>query len=229
MNSMLGWYAAVVMAAVVQVGSATQTYGQPQASAGAQPPTTGDSQNGPPGESPSDGVFATVELPVLYVTSVEILQTTSDPKISVVSVAGLVSSDGWSFPQLVPTYAGKPFDNVLDLQFIATAPAQSQLATGFVAVSAIFPFEPDSGQKGVRVRGTENAISVLQVPGSNRNAVQANDCKDCLGKRFAQLGQAQAGEREVVRQEDLPKALRVIRASDGIRGVDQDPDRLTLT
>src|SRR5262249_60753229 len=45
------------------------------------------------------------------------------------------------------------------------------------AVSAIFSLEPNPGLKGVRVRGAENAISVLQVPGSNRNVVQANDCK----------------------------------------------------
>ncbi len=165
---------------------------------------------------------------VLYVTSVEILQTTSDPKVDMVRVTGLVSSDGWTSPQLVPTYAGKPFDGVVDLQFIATAPVQSQLATGFVLVSAVFPLEPDPGMKGVRVRGAENSISVLQVPGSNRNAVQVNDCKDCLGKRFASSGEAQAGEQGVVRQEDLPKTLRVIRPSDGIRGADQDPDRLTL-
>jgi hypothetical protein len=165
---------------------------------------------------------------VLYVTGVEILQTSSDPKVDVVSVTGLVSSDGWTFPQLVPTYAGKPFDGVVDLQFIASAPVQSQLATGFVVVNAVFPIEPDPGLKGVRVRGAENAIAVLQVPGSNRNTVQVNDCKDCLGKRFVPSGQAQAGEDGVVRQEDLPRALRVIRPSDGIRGADPDPDRLTL-
>ena len=47
-------------------------------------------------------------------------------------------------------------------------------------------------------------------------------------RRFAAAGQAQSGDQGVVRQEDLPKVLRVIRPSDGIRGADQDPDRLTL-
>lgn len=228
MNSMFGWYAAVAMAAAVQVGAATLAYGQPQTTAGAQPQSSSNNQSGAPGESPGDDDSATVDLPVLYVTSVEILQTTSDPKVDMVRVTGLVSSDGWTSPQLVPTYAGKPFDGVIDLQFIATAPVQSQLATGFVLVSAVLPLEPDPGIRGVRVRGAENSISVLQVPGSNRNAVQVNDCKDCLGKRFASSGRAQAGEQGVVRQEDLPKTLRVIRPSDGIRGTDQDPDRLTL-
>jgi hypothetical protein len=228
MNSMLGWYAAATIAAVVQVAAPTLAYGQSPTAAGTQSQSVNNNQSGAPGENPGDEVSASVELPVLYVTGVEILQTTSDPKIYVVSVTGLVSSDGWTFPQLVPTYAGKPFDGVVDLQFIATAPVQSQLATGFVAVSAVFPLEPDPGLKGVRVRAAENAISVLQVPGSNRNAVQVNDCKDCLGKRFAPSGQAQAAGQDVVRQEDLPRALRVIRPSDGIKGADQDPDRLTL-
>ena len=229
MNSMFGRYAAVAIAAAVQVGAATLAHGQPQApAAGAQPQPSSNNQSGAAGESPGDDVSATVDLPVLYVTSVQVLETASEPKIDMVSVTGLVSSDGWTSPQLVPTYAGKPFDGIVDLQFIATAPAQSQLATGFVPVSAVLPIEPDSAMKGIRVRGAENSISVLQVPGSNQSSVRVNDCKDCLGKRFAPTGAAQAGEQGVVRQEDLPKALRVIRPSDGIRGANQDQDRLTL-
>jgi len=228
MNSMLGWYAAVAIAAVTQLGAATLAYGQPAPATSAQAPSFNNNQSGPSGEGPGEQASAAVELPVLYVTSVEILQTTTDPKTVVVSVTGLVPSDGWTFPQLVPTYAGKPFDGVVDFQFIATAPVQSQLATGFVVVGAVFLLDPGAGVKGVRVRAAENAIAVLQVTGSNRSAVQVNDCKDCLGKRFAASGQAQAGEQGVVRQEDLPKALRVVRPSDGIRGADQDPDRLTL-
>jgi hypothetical protein len=227
MNSMLGWYAAVAITVAAQLAAAPLAYGQPAPATSAQSPSFNNNQSGPPGESPDEEASAAVELPVLYVTGVEILQTTSDPKTAVVSVTGLVPSDGWTSPQLVPTYAGKPFDGVVDFQFIATAPVQSQLATGFVVVGAVFPLDP-AGVKGVRVRAAENAIAVLQVPGSNRSAVKVNDCKDCLGKRFAASGQAQAGEQGVVRQEDLPKALRVIRPSDGIRGADQDPDRLTL-
>jgi hypothetical protein len=142
MNSMFGCYGAVAMAAAVQISAATLADGQPQSAAGARPQPSSNNQSGAPAESPGDDVTAALELPVLYVTSVEILQTASDPKIDVVSVTGLVSSDGWTAPQLVPTYAGKPFDDVVDLQFIATAPVQSQLATGFVAVSAVFSIEP---------------------------------------------------------------------------------------
>lgn len=229
MNSMLGRYAAFAVAALVQVGAVTLSYGQTPLAPGATggPPQSRDDYGpGSSAEGPSDEASSSVDLPVLYVTGVEILQTASDPKIAVVSVTGLVASEGWNFPQLVPTYAGKPFDDVLDLQFIAAGPVQSQLASGFVAVSAIFPLEPGHWFKGVRVRAAENAISVLQVPGGKLSAVQVNDCKDCLGKRFASAGQAQPGEQGVVRQEDLPKVLRVIRPSDGIRGTDQDPDHL---
>jgi hypothetical protein len=231
MNSTLGRYAAFVMVAAVQIGSVTLAYGQASTAprAAGQPSQSRDDYGpGSSAEGPNDAAPAPLDLPVLYVTSVEILQTATEPKIDVVSVTGLVASEGWDFPQLVPTYAGKPYDDVLDLQFIATAPVQSQLATGFVVVSAEFPLDPGHWFKGVRVRAAENTISVLQVPGSNQSTPQVNDCKDCLGKRFAPAGQAQPGEQGVVRQEDLPRVLRVIRPSDGIRGAEQDPDRLTL-
>jgi hypothetical protein len=230
MNSMLGRYAAFAIVVAV-VGPMTLAYGQTPTAPGASggPPQSRDDYGpGSSGEGPADEPSSLVDLPVLYVTGVEILQSVSDPKIDVVSVTGLVASEGWNYPQLVPTYGGKPFDDVLDLQFIATAPEQSQLASGFVAVSAVFPLEPGHWFKGVRVRAAENAISVPQVPGSNRGTAQVNDCKDCLGKKFAAAGQAQPGDQGVIRQEDLPKALRVLRPTDGIRSADQDPDRLTL-
>jgi hypothetical protein len=232
MNNMLGLCTAFAIVAAIQVGPMTTTaYGQAPTPSGTASGQLQPSDNYGPGssaEGPSDAASSSVDLPVLFVTSVEILQTGSDPKIDVVSVTGLVASAGWDSPQLVPTYAGKPFDDVLDLQFIATAPGESQLAGGFAVVSAVLPFEPGRSFKGVRVRGAENAIFVQQVPGSNRSVVKANDCKDCLGKKFAAAGQSQPGEQGVVRQEDLPKVLRVIRPSDGIRGTDQDPNRLTL-
>jgi hypothetical protein len=211
------------MAAVVQIAAVTLAHGQTPPA----PAATGAASQSSDAPA-SDEVSSSVDLPVLYVTGVQILRTTTDPKLDVVSVTGLTSSEGWSSPQLVPTYAGKPFDDVLDLQFIAAAPAQSQLAGGFGAVSALFTLDPDQSFKGVRVHASENGIAVRQIPGSDSAAAQVNDCKDCLGKRFAPAGQAKSGEQGVVRQEDLPKTLRVVRPTDGIRGADQDPNRLTL-
>jgi hypothetical protein len=168
------------------------------------------------------------ELPVLYVTSVEVMRTSTEPKLDIVRVTGLTGSQGWNAPQLVPTYVGKPLDGVLDLQFIATEPQQTQPAEGFVPISAVFPLEEGHLFKGVRVRASENAIEIKQMPGMNQAQINVNDCKDCVGKKFVEHGQAQPGQQGVVRQEDLPKVLRWIVPSRGIRGITHNPNRLNL-
>jgi hypothetical protein len=168
------------------------------------------------------------ELPVLYVTSVEVMRTSTEPQLDVVRVTGLTGSQGWSAPQLVPTFVGKPLDGVLDLQFIATMPEQTQTAEGFVPIGAVFPLEEGHLFKGVRVRASENAIEVKQMPGVSQAQIKVNDCKDCVGKKFVERGQAQPGQQGVVRQEDLPKVLRWIVPSRGIRGITHDPNRLNL-
>jgi hypothetical protein len=176
----------------------------------------------------SNEATAGTELPVLYATSVEILRTSAEPKLDVVRVTGLTSSQGWSSPQLVPTFAGKPLDDILDLQFIATMPQQSQKADGFVPIGAIFPLDPGHPFKGVRVRASENAIEVKQLPGASQAQINVSDCKDCIGKKFAERGQAQPGQQGIVRQEDLPKVLRWIIPTRGIRGITHNPNRLNL-
>jgi hypothetical protein len=178
--------------------------------------------------TPSSETSPESELPVLYVTSVEIVRTSMEPKLDIVRVTGLTGSQGWSAPQLVPTFAGKPLDDILDLQFIATVPEQSQKAEGFVPIGAIFPLDQGHPFKGVRVRASENAIEVKQIPGSNQAQISINDCKDCVGKKFVERGQAQASQQGVVRQEDLPKVLRWIIPSRGIRGITHNPNRLNL-
>ena len=183
-----------------------------------------------PEEKPATAPESTspADLPVLYVTSVEILRTSAEPDVDIVRVTGLAASQGWSAPQLVPTYAGKPFDGILDLELIATPPDQSQDADGFVRVSAVLELEEGNPFKGVRVRGSENAIAVKQVPGAGQATLNVSGCADCMGKKFLPEGSSVPPQQGVVRQEDLPKLLRIIRASDGIRGTEQDPNRLTL-
>jgi hypothetical protein len=171
---------------------------------------------------------AVPELPVLYVTSVEILRTSNEPRLDIVRVTGVTSSAGWSAPQLVPTYAGKPADDILDLELIAAIPEQSQDAEGFAPIGAIFPLEQGHPFKGVRVRASENAIVVKQMPGIEQATTEVDDCKDCLGKKFAAAAPAQPKQPGLVREQDLPKLVRVIRPSDGIRGIEQNPNRLTL-
>jgi len=156
------------------------------------------------------------------------LRTSTEPKLDIVRVTGLTSSQGWTAPQLVPTFWGKPSDDVLDLQFIATAPVQSQAAEGFVPIGAVFTLEEAHPFKGVRVRASENTIEVKPLPGVKQASVTADSCKDCIGKKFAERGQAAAGQPGIVRQEDLPKILRWIIPTRGIRGITHNPNRLNL-
>ena len=203
--------------------------GPPPSGAAGQPPGYA---GGAPGQmvepTQSNATTPGTELPVLYVTSVEVMRTATEPKLDIVRVTGLTGSQGWSAPQLVPTFVGKPLDGVLDLQFIATMPQQTESAEGFVPIGAVFPLEEGHLFKGVRVRASENAIEVKQMPGTNQAQINVNDCKDCVGKKFAERGQAQQGQQGVVRQEDLPKVLRWIVPSRGIRGITHNPNRLNL-
>jgi hypothetical protein len=229
MNKKFHRSGAIAIVAVLQCGLAGVALAQ---LAPAQPAPGAQAPAYPGGEiveaTPPTETTPGTQLPVLYVTSVEVVRTSVEPKLDIVRVTGLASSQGWSEPQLVPTFAGKPLDDVLDLQFIATMPEQSQNADGFVPVGAIFPLEPGHPFKGVRVRASENAIEVKQLPGLDQAQITANDCRDCIGKKFVERGQAQPGQQGVVREEDLPKVLRWIIPSHGIRGITHNPNRLNL-
>jgi hypothetical protein len=231
MNMRFRRLGAFAIVAAMQVGLAGLGFAQ------GGPPPSGASgpqgyAGGAPGQvaepAPSTQTTPGSELPVLYVTSVEVMRTSTEPRLDIVRVTGLTGSQGWSAPQLVPTFVGKPLDGILDLQFIATMPRQTESAEGFVPISAVFPLEEGNLFKGVRVRASENAIEVNQMPGMNQAQINVNDCKDCIGKKFVERGQAQSGQQGVVRQEDLPKVLRWIVPSRGIRGITHNPNRLNL-
>jgi hypothetical protein len=225
----LGAFAIIAAMQVSVAGAAFAQGGPPPSGPAGQPPGYAGGAPGQTAEpAPSTQSTPGTELPVLYVTSVEVMRTSTEPKLDIVRVTGLTGSQGWSAPQLVPTYVGKPLDGVLDLQFIATMPQQTQSAEGFVPISAVFPLEEGNLFKGVRVRASENAIEVKQMPGMNQAQINVNDCKDCIGKKFLERGQAQPGQQGVVRQEDLPKVLRWIVPSRGIRGITHNPNRLNL-
>jgi len=229
MKKTLRWLGLLAIGAAMQGGLSAAAWAQGAPPAGAAGPTGeyGDNTEQSAVTSPTETEPGT-ELPVLYVTSVEILRTQTQPELDVVRVTGLAGSQGWSSPELVPTYVGKPLDSILDLQFIATMPLQTETATGFFPVSAVFPLEEGHAFKGVRVRGSENAIEVDQIPGTKTVKITVNDCKDCVGKKFAERGQAAPGSSGVVRQEDLPKILRWIAPTHGIRGMTHNPNRLNL-
>ena len=71
------------------------------------------------------------------------------------------------------------------LQLIATLPDQWEAAGGFVPVSAISPIEPGQGLAGVRVPGSENAITAQQIPGESQVRITINDRGRCAGQKFA--------------------------------------------
>jgi hypothetical protein len=232
MRKTLRWLAVLAIGAVLVggfLGPAIAQAPAPSSSPANPPPSYGggapDQASNP--AAPSETEPAT-ELPVLYVTSVEIVRTQTEPQLDIVRVTGLTGSQGWDSPQLVPTFAGKPLDGILDLQFIATMPLQTEEATGFVPIGAVFTLEAGHNFKGVRVRASENAIEVDQIPGSKSVKITVDGCKDCLGKKFAEKGQAPPGAAGIVREEDLPKVLRWIIPSRGIRGITHDPNRLNL-
>jgi len=220
-------FAIAISMQVGLAGLALAQGGPPTSGAGGQPGYAGGAGQIVEPTSATEATPGT-DLPVLYVTSVEVMRTSTEPKLDIVRVTGVTGSQGWSAPQLVPTVVGKPLDGILDLQFIATMPEQTQSAEGFVPISAVFPLDQGHLFKGVRVRASENAIEIKQLPSVNQVQINVNDCKDCVGKKFVERGQAQSGQQGVVRQEDLPKVLRWIIPSRGIRGITHNPNRLNL-
>ena len=51
------------------------------------------------------GATRPLEMPVLFVTGIEVLRGAIDPKSDIIRVSGLVSSHGWSNPELVPFFS----------------------------------------------------------------------------------------------------------------------------
>jgi hypothetical protein len=214
--------AAVVMNGAV-AGLALAQGAQPAAAAASA--QQGADQGGAAGPS---GATRPLEMPVLYVTGIEVLRSAGEAKFDIIHVNGLVSSQGWSAPQLVPFYYGKAADDVFDLQLIASSPQQSQKAEGFYPVSAMFTLEAGHGVKGVRVRAGANALELKQLPGVVSATIKATDCKDCIGKTFAEKGKASAGTANVVHEEDLPRGFRTITPTHGVAGIVHNPNRINL-
>src|SRR5712664_2352463 len=138
MRQIYGVFGAVIAAMVMQGALSGLAFAQGAPSAGAGAPGAGYAQQGADqGAAGPSGASRPLDMPVLFVTGIEVLRSTSDPKFDIIHVTGLASSAGWSSPQLVPFFYGKPADDVFDLQFIATSPQQSQKPEGFVPISAM--------------------------------------------------------------------------------------------
>src|SRR5260221_9427589 len=167
--------------------------------------------------------------PVLFITSVEVLQTTLEPKQAIIKVRGLTGSRGWSGPQLVPLFEGETPDGILDLQFIAQSPDQTQKAEGFMPIYAIFPLGPgDKLPTGIRVRGVGTVMLLTQLPGSIETTIDKEDGSKAVGKKFAPMGPAQPGTPDVGREEDMPRNFPTIPPKKGVAGITHNMNRLNL-
>jgi len=216
--------AAMVLTAGLTGGAAAQQGAAPAAPAGGAG-SSGYAQQGSPDAAGPSGAQRALAMPVLYVTSVEVVRTANDPKLDVIRVTGLASSAGWNNPQLVPFFYGKPADDILDLQFIADSPDQSQKADGFVPLGAMFTLESGHPFKGVRVRAGANAIELKAMPGSAQTQIRADSGKDLIGKKYVEKGPAGQG---VVTDAELPRGFRTIVPTHGVAGIVHNPNRLNL-
>ena len=126
---------------------------------------------------------------------------------------------------------GEGIDGMLDLIFQASAPTDMAALGPFMQVEAILPIAKGHPYKGIRVRSGYNAVSLKTLPGFAEVAPPKEDCAKCLGKYFQAKGAAApAGQAagNVVKEEDLPYPLRIIRPADGIPSYQYEPNRLTL-
>jgi hypothetical protein len=188
-----------------------------------------------PGESasgPSAGhTTSETSAPVLQIKSVEIIRSAHAPVVDIIRVRGVVSTIGWEEAELIPLSRGISADGMLEMIMVARAPSEATDAKGFEEVEAIFPLETNHPFKGVNVHSASDSVSVTQLPGYAEGKSSTEDCSKCVGKTFVAKGAAApAGKAatDLVREEHLPAATRVIRPSEGIPSADSNPNRLTL-
>jgi len=218
------------MLAAVLLGAAQPGFAQPSAStaaAGEPPAPVGPAT----GQASSPATEQAISAPVLHITSVEVIRSSHAPTLDVVRVRGLVSTPGWEEAELVPLTRGVPADGVLELMFVAKAPAEASDAQGFETVEALFPLETNHPFKGVNVRSASDSLAVPQLPGYAENKSFADDCSQCVGKYFIAKGTAAPAGKpasELVREDQLPPGTRVVHHSEGIASADSNPNRLTL-
>jgi hypothetical protein len=232
-------FALASLLAATMLSAPSHSQQQPGAP-GAQPPPAGAPTQGgqqPPGGQPSGPPPAGPEQtqgppwPIMVVTSVEVLRSTRAGGMDVVRARGLVTSDGWSEPHLLPITHGQPLDGVLDLIFQAHAPNGTAGLGPFMVVEAILPVETGHPYKGVRVRSGTNAVTLKTLPGYAETAAPKEDCAKCVGKFFVAKGGTPptgAAADSIVREADLAWPLRIIKPTDGIPSYGFDPNRLTL-
>jgi len=228
MTKLVALAGAFALAAALQLGPVGLAWAQDNSDSGDDSGTVQDVGQSMPTGAPQS--YTTPPMaPVLFITSVEVVQTTLEPRQAIVKVRGLTGSRGWSGPQLVPLFQGDTPDGILDLQFIAQTPDQTQKAEGFVPIYAIFPLDPgDKMPKGIRVRGVGNVMLLTQLPGTIETTIDKEDGSKAVGKTWAEKGTAAAGTANVVREEDMPRNFRIIPPKKGVAGITHNMNRLNL-
>jgi hypothetical protein len=186
-------------------------------------------------EAPTQGAGAEdrpeAVAPVLRIISVEVLRSSHGTPLDIIRVRGLASTPGWEEAELIPLTRGTPKDGILELVFVARAPAEAMEATGFEPIEAVFPIEASHPYKGINVHSATESLGLTELPGYAERKAGGEDCSKCVGKVFVAKGAAMpAGKSaaEVVKEEQLPPISRVIKHSDGIPSAESNPNRLTI-
>jgi len=208
----------VALGSLLAFAAAAQS--PPQPGPGAAPPPEATAP-----EPPAD------EVPVLAVSSVEVVRTAHAPAMDIVIARGVTSTDGWTGATLVPLTHGTPSDGVLDLVLAANPPKDPSSAEGPSPIYAVFPLAAGNPYKAVRVRSSTDVILLQTIPGFAELKLVPWACGPCVGKLFVARGApvpAGVAAGDVVHQEDLPVRTRIIRPNDGIGDVRPDPNRLTI-
>jgi hypothetical protein len=189
-------------------------------------------QNPGPDQTGSGGAHddTTESVPILAVTSVEILHSTHNPDLAVIAARGLTTTDGWQNGTLVPLTSGTPADGVLDLVFVAQAPADASAPGSYGPIQAVLPI-PEMPFKAVRVRSATNTLTLKDLNGYVEAKGPTETCGPCVGKQFVAKGAtAPAGVAadDTVHEEDLPANSRILKPTDGISDMRPNPNRLTI-
>ena len=210
---------------------AQQPPAAPAPGAGGSPSAGGPPQGGGPAGGEGKSVPEGPVWPVVMVTSVEVLRSEKSGGMDIVRARGVVTSRTWDAPHLIPITQGKPIDDVLDVLFVASAPTTPEPPGDLMQVEAILPLGHGHPYKAVRVRSDTNAITVKEIPGFAEATVPKHDCGKCIGRYFVAKGAtppAGAAADNIVKEENLPWDLRVIKPTDGIAAYQVNPNRLTL-
>jgi hypothetical protein len=222
-------FASVSLVAALALGVAyaqTPPAGGQQAQPGAGAPGAQGAAPGYPGATPAtEGP----PWPIVFVASVELLRSKDGRDI--VLARGLVTSKGWSQPNLIPINQGAPIDGVLDLLFEAASPPSAAPLGEFMEIDALLPLGHQHPYKAIRVRSAANALTLKQLPGYAEVKKLKNDCSNCLGKYFVAKGGTPptgVAADNIVKEEDLLWEVRVIKPNQGIPSYTVNPNRLTL-